>query len=154
MNKRVVVDASALLPAILPQERLQAHADTLVDAHVRGRVTLCAPPLLAHEILNALFLAVRGKPGMPARMTLESAQEGWALFTALGIDLVPIEELGSRVLALAMDLQRPSAYDMSHVALAEKLETSLVTADERLLNAVRPRFPFVRALWDAADGWS
>jgi len=68
VTRRVVVDASALLPAWLPQERLQPHADAMVEAHAGGAVQLCAPPLLAHEILNALYLAVNGKPGMPRRL--------------------------------------------------------------------------------------
>lgn len=148
MTRQVVVDASALLPAWLPQERLQPHADALVEAHVGGAVQLCAPPLLAHEILNALYLAVRGKPGMPRRLGQEAAEEGWRLFTELQIALVDVGDIGQRILQLAISHQHPSAYDMSYVALAEKLQTILVTADERLLNAVGSHLPFVQPLWE------
>jgi predicted nucleic acid-binding protein len=144
----IVVDASALLPAWLPQERLQAHADALIDAHAAGQTTLCAPPLLAHEILNALYLAVRGKPGMPARLNSRAAEEGWHLFKELQITLMDTADLGPRILELSIAHQRPSTHDMSYVALAERLQTHLVTADGRLLNAVGAKLPFVRALWD------
>ncbi|MBI1743229.1 hypothetical protein HYR54_09205 [Candidatus Acetothermia bacterium] len=67
--KRVVADASALLPAWLPQEEHQAYADELIQLHADGELELCAPMLLAYEILNGLYLAVRGKagqvPGLP-----------------------------------------------------------------------------------------
>jgi predicted nucleic acid-binding protein len=49
---------------------------------------------------------------------------------------------------VAISHQHPSAYDMSNVALAEKLQTILVTADERLLNAIGSHLPFVQPLWE------
>lgn len=152
MSRRLVVDASAFLPALLPQERLQVHADALVDAHAQGRVELCAPPLLAHEILNALYLAVRGKPGAPPRMTMEAAQEEWRLFTELRIALIGIDDIGGRTLELALAQHRPSSYDMCYVALAERLQTTMVTADERLLHAVGGALPFVQPLWELRLG--
>jgi predicted nucleic acid-binding protein len=142
------VDASALLAAWLPQERLQAYADALVEAHVQERVRLCAPSLLEHEVLNAFYIATRGKAGMASRLSVENAEEAWTLFTGLGIALMSVAEFGPRVLELAVTYRRSSSYDMAYVALAERLGTMLITADQRLINAVGPKLPFVRPLWE------
>jgi len=37
---------------------------------------------------------------------------------------------------------------MAYVALAEQLETTLITADQRLINAVGSALAFVRPLWE------
>lgn len=49
-----------------------------------------------------------------------------------------------RAMAITEETMRPAAYDAQDVALAETLGCELWTADERLWNAVRIRFPFVR----------
>ena len=98
--KRIVADASALLPAWLPDEEHQTRADQLVQLHADGVLELCAPTLLAYEILNALYIAVRGKAGQPPRLTLDGARERWQLFQDLQITLQKIEPLGARALAL------------------------------------------------------
>lgn len=53
---------------------------------------------------------------------------------------------------MALTYQRPSSYDVSYVALAEKLQTVAVTADERLLNVVSGQLPYVQPLWDVRLG--
>ena len=59
-----------------------------------------------------------------------------------------VAEFGPRVLELAVTHRRSSSYDMAYVALAERLGTMLITADQRLINAVGPKLPFVRPLWE------
>lgn len=148
MIQSIVVDASALLPAWLPQERLQGHADSLIEAHVNERVRLCAPPLLEHEVLNAFYLATKGKAGMTARLSLRTAEEAWELFIGLGIALMSVAEFGPRILELAAAHQRPNSYAMAYVALAERLGGTMITADQRLINVVRPKLSFVQPLWE------
>ncbi len=143
--KRVVADASALLPAWLPEEDHQAHADRLIQLHADGELELCAPPLLAHEIVNGLYLAVKGRAGRPPRLTLDGAKERWQLFQDLQI--TKIEPRGARALELASKCQLASAYDAAYLALAEQLEAPFVTADNRLLRAVESRLKWVKALW-------
>jgi predicted nucleic acid-binding protein len=145
--KAVVVDASALLPAWLPTERGQENADYLADLHARGEIEICAPPLLTFEILNALFLAIRGKAGSPPRLTPEGAALRWQAFSDLQITLVDTSTLAARIVELSLAHRRPSVYDMTYVALAEHLQATMVTADERLLNAVAPALPYVIPLW-------
>jgi len=146
--KTVVVDASALLPAWLPQERLQAYADALVEAHIQERVRLCAPWLLEHEVVNAFYIATRGRSGMAPRLSLDNAKEASMLFGELGITLMSVAGFAPRILELAVTHRRSSSYDMAYVALAEQLETTLITADQRLINAVGSALSFVQPLWE------
>ncbi len=144
--KQIVVDASALLPILLPDEEYQAHTDALVQLHADGKIELCAPPLLTFEILNALYLAVRGKAGRPPRLTLDRAKECWKLFQDVQITL--IEPDGTRMLELANTFQLPSIYDAGYVALAEQLKTHLVTGDKRLWNTMKEQLKWIKPLWD------
>lgn len=148
MPRPVVADASALLPAWLPAERHRAQADLLVWLHAEGEIRLCAPPLLGHEILNALYLAVRGKAGAPPRLTEEAAGERWQLFCELRLESIAIDDLGGRIINLARALGRPSAYDVTYAALAEKLGSIMVTGDERFVNAARRRLPWLCPAWE------
>lgn len=144
----VVADASALLPAWLPSERHQVHADRLIELHALGKIQLCGPAILPHEILNSLYIAVRGKGGSPPRLTPEGALERWELFCQLQIEVRNVDHLAERVLALSLAYGRPSSYDMAYVALAEALKAPMVTVDERLLNAVGEQLTWVQALWE------
>ncbi len=148
MRRPIVADASALLPAWLPAERHQTQADLLIQLHAEGDIRLCAPPLLAHEILNALYLAVRGKAGAPPRLTEEGAAERWQLFCDLRVELVTVGGIAGRIINLAHALGQPSIYDVTYAAIAEKLGTILVTGDERFVNAARRRLPWVHPVWE------
>ena len=146
--KRIVADASALLPAWLPSEQHQVYADRLIERHADGELELCAPTLLGYEILNGLFLAVRGKAGRPPRLTMAGAKERWLLFQDLQIVMEKIDPVGTRALELASEYQLSSAYDAAYLAIAEQLGAVLVTADERLLNAVQSKLRWVKTLRD------
>jgi len=111
-------------------------------------VHLCAPWLLEHEVVNAFYIATRGRSGMAPRLSLENAKEASTLFGDLGITLMRVAGFAPRILELAVTHRRSSSYDMAYVALAEQLETTLITADQRLINAVGSALAFVRPLWE------
>ena len=142
--KRIVIDASSLLASLLPAEEYQAHADALIQLHANDELRLCAPPLLASEIQNALYLAVRGKAGRPPRLSLEGAKERWRLFRDLQIVLT--EPDGERVLELANQYRMRSAYDAVYLALAEQLKFELVTSDKAFLTLLKDQV-WVKPLW-------
>ncbi len=139
-----VIDASALLATFLPEENWEAEADSLLDTYQDGRVQLVAPALLSYEVLNSLYLAVRGKAGRPSRLTEADAEQAWTLFHGLGIPLEEAGPVGSDVLKLAFQHRWRSVYDLAYVALAQKLGTKLITADAKLAES----FKLAHPLWE------
>jgi predicted nucleic acid-binding protein len=148
MAQLLVIDASALLGAWLPQEPYQVQADALLGRYEEGHVELCSSTLLPHEILNGLWIAVRGKAGQPPRITLQDAQEAWELFQGLKLRLEDTGALARRILELVSQYQHRSTYDMTYVALAENLKSPLITGDRKLLSAVSQQLDWVIPLWE------
>ena len=148
MANLVVIDASALLAAWLPNESYQSMADQLLECYVEGQVELCGPTLLLSEILNGLYIAVRGKAGHTPRVTLQVARQVWDLFEGLHLRLEDPSVLAKRILEFAIEYKLPSSYDAIYLALAENLECPLITADRKLLRLVGKKFNWVRPLWE------
>jgi predicted nucleic acid-binding protein len=136
---RYVVDASVSARWFLP-DALSAQAVRL-RADYRNRVhELIAPETLLWETANALLKAER-QQAIPAGMAqlffldLLSTQPG--LFGA------------APLVRRAMDIALPTRaglYDCLYVALAEREACELITADQRLVNNLRPHFPFIAPL--------
>jgi predicted nucleic acid-binding protein len=133
----VVVDSSVALKWFVP-EVLSDRAASLLD----GRYELVAPDLLIPECGNVLWKKItRGE------ITIE---DGRAILQALGrapIRIVPSGELVEGALEIASAFRR-SVYDGLFVALAVAGDCALVTADTRLVAALRggPLAAHVRAL--------
>jgi predicted nucleic acid-binding protein len=133
----VIVDASVVLRAFLPDER-QAQAQALMRDHVSGRIRLVAPTLLLYEITNAVLQGVR--------RGWITGEEGEAILNAcegLDIELQPVT--WQMMLPLAVRFDR-SAYDAAYLALAEANGEPLVTGDVRLYNAVRGELGWVELI--------
>ena len=121
----LVVDASVVTKWVLAEDGSD-RANALRDAP-----RLIAPSLLAAEVGNALWKAVRR-----GDLTREDAIATLRSLLGPFDDLVPGEALHTRALELAIDLRHP-IYDCFYLALAERENTPLVTADSRLLDAVK-----------------
>ena len=132
-----VVDACVAAKWLLPaaSEALLDQANRLIERHVRRELLLLAPDLIEAEIGNILWKAVRRNRVRPA-----DATNSLRRFTELGIQTIPTFDLLDRSLQIAIDCDR-SFYDSLYVALALATETELITADERLVNALGSRFP-------------
>ena len=132
-----VVDACVAAKWLLPaaSEALLDQANRLIERHVRRELLLLAPDLIEAEIGNILWKAVRRNRLRPA-----DATNSLRRFTELGIQTIPTFDLLDRSLQIAIDCDR-SFYDSLYVALALATETELITADERLVNALGSRFP-------------
>jgi predicted nucleic acid-binding protein len=146
LNSQVCVDASLVLKLILVEaDSVLAHQ--LWSTWIDTGVEVVAPPLFAFEGTSVLCSKVyRG---------LISPEEADLMFTALhllGVRLLYPEGLHQRAWELARRFNRPQAYDSHYLALAEMLGLEFWTADERLYNAVKDAFPWVKWLGDAPRG--
>lgn len=132
-----VVDASVAAKWILPAsgEGLLEQASRLLERHLRRELQLVAPTLIEAEIGNVLWKAARRK-----RISHSDAENSLRRFTELGVTAIPTSDLLGQALKIAVD-GNCSFYDSLYVALAAATKTDLVTADERLVNALGCRFP-------------
>jgi predicted nucleic acid-binding protein len=130
----MIIDASVLLSAFFPDES-QVQAQQLVREHVAGRISLKAPTLLPYEISNAIWQAER-------RTRISRIQADGVLKACIGLDIEIIPQAWGVMLSLARRFNC-SAYDAAYLSLAQSRGEPLITADERLVRAVRDQLDWV-----------
>lgn len=135
--KSAVVDASVACKWVLPSadEPYSKHALALLDQYALKEIQILVPDLFWAEIGNVLWKAARTQ-----RMTTEDARIGLLKITNCNFPTVPSFSLLNRAFDIATTFGR-SFYDCLYVALAESSETDLITADEKLVNALALRCP-------------
>jgi predicted nucleic acid-binding protein len=135
--KEYVVDASVAAKWLLPSagETFVSEANRLADLHVQRKARLKAPDLIWSELGNILWKAVR-----TARTSRADAHSSLIHFSALVLEIIPAQDLCTPALQIATAYDR-AFYDSLYVALALQTNAELVTADERLANALASRFP-------------
>ena len=135
--RAAVVDASVAVKWYLPRdgEELVEQAFDLLSAYRSRKITLIAPELLWAEFGNVMWKAVRS-----GRISEATAQLAITDLLAWQFQVVTSDVLLPRALTLAVAENR-SFYDSLYVALAARLNIELITADERLANALGTRFP-------------
>jgi predicted nucleic acid-binding protein len=133
----VVVDASVALKWCLPaaNESLVSQAQQILHVHSRGELHFVVPDLFWAELGNGLWKAVRN-----GRTSKAKAISGLASITALNIPTSASGELLLAGLEIAFAYNR-TVYDSLYVALAVQSGSVLVTADERLANALAAHLP-------------
>ena len=115
----VVVDASVIAPALTNEEELGDHLRERLE-----RERLVAPALIDLEVASAWRGQVRA-----GRLSTGRAEAGFSDLAALPLERTPHGPLMGRIWDLRDNL---TVYDASYVALAESLDTILLTGDERL----------------------
>jgi predicted nucleic acid-binding protein len=135
--KSVVVDASVAGKWVLPSadERYSKRALELLDGYASKEIQILVPDLFWAEIGNVLWKAARTQ-----RITIEDAKTGLLKIRNCNFPTVPSFSLLNRALDIATTFGR-SFYDCLYVALAESSETELITADEKLVNALALQCP-------------
>jgi predicted nucleic acid-binding protein len=127
-----VVDASVAFKWFIPdaaEEDVSAAKALLVD-HMEGRVAIAVPALFYYEVANILLFG-RSKP--PIDEAAEALRDLYSIPLAVA---VPAPDTAEAALRLASD-HGLSYYDASYVALAETLDCTLITADQRLARRLR-----------------
>jgi len=122
---RCVIDASVVAASLL-QEELEEYSSALLASR---RVQM-APAIIFAEIGNVLWKRFR-------RQEINEVEAGTLLaeFFRLPLRITPSEKLIESALQIAMQYDR-TAYDSLYVALAVETESTMVTADKRLVNAL------------------
>lgn len=133
----VVVDASVAVKWCLPSQReeLVAEAAELLASSRREELRFLVPDLFWVELGNALWKAVRR-----GEISRENAAQAISFTSDLDITTLPSIDLVPEALGLAVTYGR-TVYDSLYVVLAKHSKSDLVTADERLANALAARFP-------------
>ena len=133
----LVLDASVAVQWPLPaaDEALKAKAVELLHSYVNGQIQFIVPDIFWAEFANVLWKAVR-----QGRYSVNDAKT--AISSALDRDfpVVPSKNLLPAAFAIALRFGR-TVYDGIYVALAEAMGCDLITADERLANALAAYFP-------------
>jgi len=132
-----VVDASVAAKWFLPEngEALVDQAAALLDQYDRKQVQFVVPDLFYVEIASAIWKAVR-----VGRVSRAFGDQALVLLTEREFATVPSLKLLDGAFQIAADYGR-TVYDCLYVALAMQTKSQLITADERLANALASRFP-------------
>jgi predicted nucleic acid-binding protein len=137
MSPLLVVDASVVVKwlPIFQHEDLVPEAEDLLGRWERGALELIAPDLIWAEVANVHWRAARQN-----RCTAADTQASLTLLYNNRILTVRAEILIDRALEIALAHGR-TAYDSLYVALAATSRATLITADQKLANALAGSLP-------------
>lgn len=135
--KTFVVDSSVGAKWASPEmvEPLADRADRFLRAYVEGTVQVVVPDLFWIEIGNFLWKAAKR-----GEITAGLARRGLEAMRNRDFPTVPSRAVLPEALKIAVDFRR-TVYDSTYVALAVATGNELLTADERMVNALGSRFP-------------
>ena len=133
----VVVDASVAVKWCLPvaNDSLVSEAQQMLDAHSCGELHFLVPDLFWAELGNVLWKAVRvGRASRAQAMSGLASIRDLNIPTSASVDLLPV----GLEIAFAHDR---TLYDSLYVALAVQAGSVVITADEKLANALAAYLP-------------
>jgi predicted nucleic acid-binding protein len=134
-----VLDSGILLATVQTEPHTE-HAKTLINQLAQEQVQMIAPVLLRYELV-----AVARKWVYRELTTPDKAKTALETLLHYPVTTVIDDALLRRAYELAMEHNRPTAYDAQYLAVAERYQCDFWTADERLFNAVNGKFP--RVYW-------
>ena len=127
-RQKKVVDASVGLKWFFEEENSDK-AESLLNLHVNHGIILVVPELFFYEASNALRF------GYKQEQEINKAVEDMELLQ-LHVEPYSLDIIKIAVkIALKYDL---TIYDAVYVALAEKLNAKLITADEKIIKSKHP----------------
>src|SRR5581483_1428154 len=136
---KYVLDSSVAFKWVVPE----VHTDKAVrlrDDFRNAVHDLIAPDILPVEVAHALTRAER-----QGRLTPPQAGALWRTAMQAAPRFEPYLSLLPRAIDISSQT-RQGVYDSLYVALAERDNCELVTADDKLIKNLGPRFPFIFAL--------
>jgi predicted nucleic acid-binding protein len=130
-----VVDASVAVKWVLSGEAYEENATKFKDNQLSENAEMFAPSLMIHEVANSLWKAIKLK-----RITQEDAFRAMKDLGDLQINLQ--EQYWtevSREFAIAIKLDI-TTYDAAYLALSEKMNAPVITADDKLYEKAKGHF--------------
>ena len=135
--KVFVLDPSVAVKWFLSpkDESLSAEALALYEEFLERKINFIVPDIFWAEVGSAFWKAIR-----LGRFQKTTAQEAITALLKCALPTFSIEMLLERAFLIATTFDR-SVYDALYVALALQSGAELITADERLANALAAHFP-------------
>ena len=132
-----VLDASVAVKWTIPlaEEALTSESLQLLKSYRDGGIDFVVPDIFWAEVANVLCKGVRRR-----RWSSLTAEEAASDMRRRDFPTVPSLMLFSEALEIALTYDR-NVYDCLYVALAVQSKTELITADERLANALAAHLP-------------
>jgi predicted nucleic acid-binding protein len=132
-----VVDANVGVKwlELFRKEPLVIEARAFLELSVQRKFGMMVPDLFWPEVGNILWKAVRRNQCTP-----QDATKGLSLLENLELQTVPCSSIAQAALEIALHYRR-SVYDSLYVALAQASQSELITADEKLANALAGHLP-------------
>ncbi|MCX7853806.1 MAG: type II toxin-antitoxin system VapC family toxin [Anaerolineae bacterium] len=135
-NNLVCLDASFLVRLVTSYN--DPRPRSLVETWLNQGYRLVAPTLLLYEITNALYLYER-----VGQLDRTAVFKTLNVVMALPIQLHGEPDLHREALILAFTHNLKATYDAHYLALAQRLNADLWTADSRLVRAVQSAWPWI-----------
>jgi len=130
-----VVDASVAIKWVLSGEAYEENAAKFKDNQLSENAEMFAPSLMIHEVANSLWKAIKLK-----RITQEDA---FRAMKDLGDLQINLQEQywteASREFAITIKLDI-TTYDAAYLALSEKMNAPVITADDKLYEKAKGHF--------------
>jgi predicted nucleic acid-binding protein len=135
--KAIVLDASVAMKWAIPlsNEALTQQALELLEGYASGEFDFIVPDVFWAEVGNVLWKGVRQR-----RWSRSVAETVAAEMRARNFSTISSMTLLPEALRIALAHDR-SLYDCLYVALAIQSRTEMITADERLANALAAHLP-------------
>lgn len=130
-----VLDASVAAKWFLNDEALTEKAASLLRAYADGRVRFIVPDLFWAELANILWKALR-----QGRCTQDAAHRAIESLHERRLPTVSSMTLVDMAFRIAITFGR-TVYDALYIALAVQSNAELITADEKLANALAAQLP-------------
>jgi predicted nucleic acid-binding protein len=142
MNNNVVVDTSVVIKWIVTVSDSDVARALLTEWTSKG-ITIHAPALLAYEAVNSLYKYIRA-----GQMPFKDAESGLrnVIFPLITLDHPKDASFSLRTIGLTSQFNLPATYDAHYLALAERENCDLWTADTRLWKAVHTTLPWLHNL--------
>jgi predicted nucleic acid-binding protein len=134
---KLVIDANVAIKWVLPE----AFSETALSILDDEQNELLVPDFFFSEITNILWKRIQRK-----ELSLEKAKEGLESIRQVDFKIFSSYDLVTQALELSVQLKQ-SVYDCIYVALAIAHDCQMITADERLINAVQQNSDLESVVW-------